>query len=462
MPFSQLANTALNTIRKFSLISDREKILIGLSGGPDSVCLLHILKEIQDYMKLDLIAIYIDHGLRPDETPHEIEFSRELCDKLQVTFLLKSIDVKNYSETQKINKQEAARNLRYWMLEETAFTTKADRIALAHTADDQAETVFMRIMRGSGPTGLGGIPPKRGNIIRPLIETSRDEIESFLDDNNITFLIDSSNIRKDYLRNKIRLSLFPLLKEINPDIVKTLSKTSDIFRDEERYFGTIVTKTLMKMISRKTESRIELFLTPFEIMDTVIMRRVLRRALDETKSLRGMGLLHIEDIMKLIRNGNPGDRIYLPKGIRVIKEYSTLIITAEAPQKLGVYRLDVPGEVVLKESKAVIKTFLEEGNDTFVDGKTMIVLDAEKTGTSLAIRPRMRGDFFYPIGFGKKKKIQDFFVDQKIPRDERDRVPLVLSGDDIIWVVGYRGDERFKVTENTKSIVLLEVKKARD
>ncbi len=460
MPFSSLANTALDTIRKYAMISDGEKILLGLSGGPDSVSLLHVLKEIKDYMKLDLSAIYIDHGLRPDETPREIDFCRELCDRLQVTFVSKSIDVKTHSETQKINKQEAARNLRYWTYEESAFETKADKIALAHTADDQAETVLMRILRGSGPTGLAGMPPKRGKIIRPLIETGKDEIERFLNNNNIKFLVDSSNVKKDYLRNKIRLTLLPLLREINPDIIKTLTKTSDIFRDEERYFGILITKTLMKMISRKTDSRLELFLTPFEIMDTVIMRRVLRRAIDETRSLRGIGLLHIEDIMKLIRNGNPGDRIHLPKGIRVIKEYATLIITSETPQKLGIYSLDVPGEVVLKESKAVIKTYLEESSNSYGDGKTMIVLDAGKTGHSLMVRSRMKGDFFYPLGFGKKKKIQDFFVDQKIPRDERDRVPLILSGDDIIWVVGYRGDERFKITENTKSTVRLEVKKA--
>ncbi|MBE0425238.1 MAG: tRNA lysidine(34) synthetase TilS [Nitrospirae bacterium] len=451
------------------MLSGGEKVIVGLSGGPDSACLLYVLNNLKGRFKLTLNALYIDHGLRPEETPEESEFCRKFCERLNVPFMTKSIDVQAYAKNYGINKQEAARQLRYRAFEETASEIKADRIALGHTSDDQAETLLMRLLRGSGPTGLAGIPPVRGNIIRPLIDIERKDIEKILYDSSIDFIIDSSNLKRDYLRNKIRHSVMPVLKEFNPDIIKTLSKTASIFRDEERYFEIIVTKTLMKLISRKTDRRIELFLTPFEIMDRVIMRRVLRRAIDVTSGLRGISFIHIEDMIDLIKEGNPGDRLYLPKVIRVIKEYSTLVITSEPPVRLGNYTLTVPGETILKEAGILIKASIIEGEEIKeikkgISGlwKTTAILDADRMVFPLSVRARKNGDFFYPYGFGRRKKLQDFFVDGKVPRDERDRVPLLISGEDIVWVVGYRGDERFKVLEGIKRVLKLEMKKIRD
>jgi tRNA(Ile)-lysidine synthase len=456
------------SITKYAMISGGEKILIGLSGGPDSVCLLHVLHALKDKFMTELHAIYIDHGLRPGETPNEIDFCRMQARKLNIPFITKAIDVKSCAKKQKTSIQDAARHLRYRLLEETAYETNAHKIALAHTADDQAETVLMRLFRGSGPTGLAGIPPVRKNIIRPLIEIERKEIEEFLSHEKLDFVIDSSNLKIDYLRNRIRLSLMPMIKELNPDITETLAKTASIFRDEEKYFGIIVTKTLMKLISRKTDTRIELFLSPFESMDKVILRKVLRRAIDETKGLRGISFIHIEDIAELIKKGKPGDRLYLPKGIRVIKDYSMLVLTSETPVALNTYTLEVPGETILKEAGLLIKASLIEGHESDVvsrnDGlwASSAFFDADKVRLPLTARPRTNGDAFYPSGFGRRKKLQDFFVDEKIPRDERDRVPLIVSENDIIWIVGYRGDERFKVTESTKNILKFEVKKLRD
>ena len=465
MLISDFVNKVIATIKKHSMFSGGERILIGLSGGPDSVCLLHVLESIKNMFMLDLSAVYIEHGLRPGETDNEITFCKELCGNLHVPFMTKSIDVKSYAKEQRMNTQEAARQLRYRIFDEVSYATGAQKIALGHTADDQAETLLMRLLRGSGPTGLAGIPPVRKNIIRPLIETERKDIERFLDDGKIGFMIDSSNAKKDYLRNRIRLSLFPLLRDLNPDITKTLSKTATILRDEEKYFEIIVTKTLMKLITRKTDSRIELFLIPVETMDKVILRRVLRRVIEETKGLRGISFIHIEDIIDLIKKGTAGDRIYLPKDIRIIKAYSTLILTSEPPVTLSTYPLLVPGETILKEAGVLIKASVLElpveaaAGDFQVDSA---LFDAAKLVFPLVARARKDGDFFYPHGFGKRKKLQDFFVDEKVPRDERNRVPLITSGKDIIWVLGYRGDERFKVTEETKRTVKFEVKKIRD
>ena len=463
-----LVDKVVATIKKYSMLSGGERVLVGLSGGPDSVCLLSILHSLGERFTSEISAIYVDHGLRPSETGKEIEFCSNLCERLNIPFRTKAINVKSYAQDQKMNMQEAARQLRYRTFDETSGELGANRIALGHTADDQAETLLMRLFRGSGPTGLSGIPPVRRNIIRPLIGTRRGEIEKFLGDKKIEYIIDSSNLKESYLRNRIRLSLVPMLKEYNPDIIETLSKTAAIFRDEEKYFEIIVTKALMKLISRKTDSRIELFLSPLEVMDEAIMRRLLRRAIDDTKGLRGISFIHIEDIIDLIKTGDSGDRIYLPKGIRVIKEYATLILTSEPPVTLGTYSLTVPGEVILKEAGILIKSSVvteSELQTTKRDKDRWTysgVFDADKLASPLVVRPRKEGDFFYPAGFGRKKKLQDFFVDEKVPRDERDRVPLVISGNDIIWVVGYRGDERFKVGEGTEKVVRFEVKKIRD
>ncbi|TAL26609.1 MAG: tRNA lysidine(34) synthetase TilS [Nitrospirae bacterium] len=459
----RLLDKLTTTLVKHSMLHERDRVLVGLSGGPDSVCLLHLLNRLKEEYKLDIRALYIDHGLRPDETPSEIEFCKGLCEKLGIPFITKSIDVKGYAAESGINKQEAARELRYKIFEDIALEIGANKIALAHNADDQAETFFMRILRGSGTKGLAGIPPVRGKIIRPLIEVERSEIEEFLDESSQDYAIDSSNLRKDYFRNWLRLSVMPEFKKQNPDLIRTTSRVIEIVREEDNYLELIVTKTLMKLIPKKTDKRIDLFLVPLENMDKVILRRVLRRAIDAVKGLKGIGFVHIEDIIALVKKGTSGDRIYLPKGIRVIKGYSTLILTSEQPSKLGTYSLDVPGEVILKEAGVLMKAdFLGDQLSSVSDQKKeKLLLNADKIKTPLTVRGRKAGDFFYPAGFGKRKKLQDYFVDEKIPRDERDSIPIVLSGDDIVWVGEYRQDERFKVTAETKKIIMLEIKLSR-
>jgi len=466
----ELFQKAKETIKKYRMLSGQERVLVALSGGPDSVCLLYVLKDLKEEFRLDLSVLYVDHGLRPEEAVGEKEFCKNLCAKLKLPFLTKSIDVKSYAEEMKLNKQEAARKLRYRVFDDTAHEINAGKVALGHTADDQAETLIMRLLRGSGPAGLSGIPPVRGKFIRPLIAIQRKEIKQYLEGERIDFIVDSSNLKKDYLRNKIRLSLMPLIEEMNPNIIDTLSRTAAIFREEERYFEILVARTLMKLISRKTDSHIELFLSPLVAMEKIILRRALRRAIDETKGLRGISFVHIEDIIELIKMGRAGDRLYLPHGMRAIKAYSTFTLTSKPPVRLSTYSLEVPGETVLKEAGILLHASILENQEIetkdfrtsapdFHPATTQVLFDVDKLNFPLIVRPRKEGDFFYPHGFGKKKKLQDFFVDEKVPRDERDAIPLIVSGEDIVWVAGYRGDERFKVTDETKKVLKLEVKK---
>jgi len=449
------------TIRGNGLLSPGDTVLLGLSGGPDSTCLLMVLHALREAYCLNIHAVYVNHNLRPGETPAETAFCRTLCAGLGIAFMQRSVDVASFRTARRMNLQEAARELRYQAFQDAAHEVRADRIALAHTADDQAETFIMRLSRGAGPAGLSGIPVRRGNIIRPLIEVPRHEIEGFLKERGIVPVTDSSNLKEDYFRNRVRMSVIPLLKRSNPNLLQSICHTMTILQEEERYFEVLVTKTLMKLISRKTGTRIELFLAPLESMDKVILRRVLRRAIRETEGLRGFGFGHIEDIIRLIRQGTAGGRLMLPRGVRVIREYALLVITSEEPIRIAEHLLAVPGETVIVGAGLVITASLVQRPEQTGDGRSTIVLDADRVKLPLVVRPRRAGDAFRPLGFGRTKKVQDLFVDLKVPRDERDSIPLVTSGDDIIWVAGLRADDRFKVTEQTKKFLKLGIVKGK-
>lgn len=447
------------TIEKFNMISTGDHILVGLSGGPDSVCLLHILQLLKPKYRLRISAAYIDHGLREDEVPEEIEFCRKICENLDVEFYTQSVAVKDFAKKEKINIQEAARILRYGALDQISININAHKIAVAHNADDQAETVIMRLLRGAGPAGLSGIPPVRKKIIRPLIEVERAQIEKFLSEKNIPYIIDSSNKSLKYLRNKIRHTLMPVIKSINPQAVHIISKTADILREENDYINVTVTKALMRLMSRKTDYSVELFCNPMEVLNIVILRRALRFAIDTVRDLKGINFDHIEEIINLIKHGKPGDRIYLPRGIRAIKGYSTIIITADKPKKLSTYEALKPADVFLKESSVVLsmKEIKRDELVNFGDGKNTIYADLDKIKFPLIIRARKPGDYFYPFGFGKRKKLQDFFVDEKVPRDERDCIPVIESDGQIVCIAGYRLDDRFKIDDNTKRCLEIKI-----
>jgi tRNA(Ile)-lysidine synthase len=448
------------TILRYSMISDGDHILIGLSGGPDSVCLAIVMDRLKTEFNLSLSAVYIDHGLRPDEVKEETDFCRKFCDDRQIDFYTRAVDIRTYMKEKGSNLQQAARELRYRVYEETANKAGALKIALGHNADDQAETVLMRLLRGAGRKGLSGMPPVRGNIIRPLIEITKKEIEESLTQNSESgtrnsFMVDSSNLKEDYFRNWIRLKFLNEIKTRNPSVIQDICRTADIIREEDAYLEIVVTKTLMRLISRKSDSSIELFLVPLGTIEKPVLRRVLRRAIDAVKGLRGINFVHVEDIMTLIKKGRSGDRLDLPKGIKVIKDYSLLKISTEEPARIGEYELRPSSEIQIREAGIRLKAVVDLELEQEVDGKTEALFDADAVKFPLKIRPRFEGDFFYPSGFGKRKKLQDFFVDEKVPRDERDKVPIVLSENDIIWVAGYRADDRFKVTGKTEKILRL-------
>ncbi|UCF86848.1 MAG: tRNA lysidine(34) synthetase TilS [Nitrospiraceae bacterium] len=454
----ELKEKAIQTIKRHSMLQEGDAVLIGLSGGPDSVCLSVILEEVRDNFNLSLHALYVDHGLRPEESRDEETFCEGFCDEYGIDFHSEKIEVKAYAEESSINIHEAARELRYDAFERTALKTKASKIAVAHNADDQSETVLMRLVRGAGRRGLSGIPYMRGNIIRPLLDIRREDIEKFLSEKQIQFVTDSSNLKTEYLRNRLRQEIIPILRKDNPSVTDSINRTADILREEERYLDIATTRTMMRLITRKTDESIELFLTPLMTIDRAILRRVLKRALSEIGADRGIELTHVDGVIHLIKDNRSGDMINLPKEIRAVKSYSTLLLTKEVFPGLQTQYIDVPGETLIGEKGLTIISQLSD-KAVEITNRDAAVFDFERLVLPLQLRKRREGDFFYPAGFGRRKKLQDFFVDEKVPREERDSVPIIVSGEDIIWVAGYRADDRFKVTDRTEKCLRLIISK---
>ena len=312
-----LINKVKNTIRQYNMLRDGDTVLIAVSSGPDSVCLLHVLKELQDEYNLSLHIAHLNHGFRGEEAEEDARFVQDMGDALGIPVIAEFSDIPAYARTERISKQEAAREVRYRFLSSVADKTGACRIALGHTADDQAETFLMRLLRGSGSHGLSGIPPVREKIIRPLIGIFREEIREYLSFHDIRYRIDSSNLTPVYLRNKIRLELIPLLtKDYNPNIMDTIIRSLNILRDEDIFLENYVRKIFRDMVINESEDIIQFDVKRFNTCEEPVKRRLVRCAVESVKGSEGIALSfqHVDDALSLLYYDRVGE-INFPAGV---------------------------------------------------------------------------------------------------------------------------------------------------
>ncbi|MEK6583299.1 MAG: tRNA lysidine(34) synthetase TilS, partial [Nitrospirota bacterium] len=305
------------TINFYKMLKNGDTVLIGVSSGPDSVCLLHVLKELQDEYNLSLHIAHLNHGFRGAEADEDAMFVQGMGDSLGIPVIAEYSDIPAYARTERKSKQEAAREVRYRFFSSVADKTGADRIALGHTADDQAETFLMRLLRGSGSHGLSGIPPVRERIIRPLIGVFRDEIDEYLSMHDIRYRIDSSNLTAVYLRNKIRLELIPYLaKEYNPNIMETIIRNLNILRDEDIFLGNYVNRIYKDVVINESEVMIQFDAGKLRSCEEPVKRRVIRCAVESVKGEGNVALSfqHVEDALSLLQHDKEGE-IHLPSGI---------------------------------------------------------------------------------------------------------------------------------------------------
>jgi tRNA(Ile)-lysidine synthase len=463
-------NQVQKTISRYQMLNKGDKVVVACSGGPDSVALLYLLNELKEKLSLKLFVAHFNHRLRGKEADLDEIFVRKLASFLKLKIFVKSIQIKNEAKKRKLSIEECARVLRYGFLNQIADKVGAQRIALGHNSDDQAETVLMRLIRGSGSLGLSGIPPIKERIIRPLIEIRREKIEEFLTEKKIGYRIDSSNLRPDFLRNKVRLSLLPLIrKEYNPKIEEVLNRTAKILSAQEKHLKEEGLKCYRKVCLKEAEGKIILDLRGFFNYDMSLKRIIIRLGLEKLKGdLTQFGFEPIESVLRIVEEKKSGKRVDLSKRsvskrkesifADITKDYLTLYKEREKRysfliSKFGKKNLN---SLSLKINLDKLSDFplakIRENKD-----QNVAYLDGDKLKFPLRLRSREVGDRFKPLGFKGTKKVADFLVDLRIPRCERRKVLLLISNNRIAWIAGFRISDEFKVTPKTKKVVKIEM-----
>lgn len=432
-------------INEESLIPPGAQVLVALSGGPDSVCLLHVLRSISSDLSIkELSAAYVDHGLRSAaEINKEKDFCAETCARLGLPLSILAVDVKASLLSEPGNTQQRARLLRYEALRQAASAIGASLIATGHNADDQAETVIIRLLRGTGLRGLAGIPSSRGGIVRPLLTTARKDIEGFLSRWQLRAMQDSSNLKDIYLRNRVRSHIVPELRKYNPSINESLGRMARLLAEEEELLAELTKQEFDRLDLKERKRGLSFDADTFNRARPAMKRRLLRDMVSRIRgSDRGIEFIHLEEALKAL--SHDGTAMF-PGGVWVRREHGRYSISSsdENPALLTV-ELPLPGKVTLSDGSIIHASF-GTPRDGLGDGSFLVVTDPANLKAPLNIRTRRPGDSFVPFGLKGRKKLQDFFVDEKIPASMRDMVPILCSGEDILWVAGYRMDERFRL-----------------
>lgn len=451
---------AAETVKKYKLINKNEQIIVGVSGGADSVCLLYFLCSLVKKLKIKLLAIHVNHGIRGKEADEDEEYVRQLCEKLNVPFFPYHISLYDEAKKRAMTEEEAGRAARYEIFKNAAAEFNADKIAVAHTMNDSAETILMNLCRGTGINGLSGISPKRENIIRPLIEMSREEIEETLGELGAEFKTDSTNQSFKYTRNRVRLELIPWLKEnMNSSVIKTLSKNASVISEENSYLEGLAQQAYEECLVK--DEFLRLRCERLEALDGVILKRVLRIAMRNfNKGLHDIGNDHIEKTAELL-NMQTGKKISLPDSLYAQRTSDSVIIFKQEKKHKGFcYYIEINSALLIEETGQYI-TLCEKRNTSFKNCKNTytIYLDCDKIKNKLFVRTRKTGDKIHLKGMNEYKKIKNLFIDMKIPSVKRDMLPLLADENEIISVIGLKNSDLFAVGcegENTACLQLWE------
>ncbi len=450
-----------NTISRYGMIRLGDRVVVAVSGGADSVCLLEMLHELGDELGIELFVAHFDHGLRPDDDEAETRFVKSLAASLDLPFETKKVFPSIMAGAGPL--EERARHARYRFFEEVKEKSSAQKIAVGHNLNDQAETVFMRLLRGSGTSGLAGIPPVRdGNIIRPLIEITREEISAYIEQRGLKYLTDSSNFETRFLRNRIRLELLPNLKQIQPRIIELLGQTSEIMRKDDAWMEAESEKWVKRHVGTVSDNEVFVVLSSFAQLPEALRSRVIRHVLRMTGgTLRRISMRHIEAINRLITVDNPQARIDLPNDLIVKRIYDRLVFNKGKGRVLEdfSYTLEGPGMFDLEGpacSVSLEEFELADLPDRHASQWTAF-LNADLITYPVMIRNFRPGDRFIPFGMSGHKKLKDFFIDLKIPAEDRARVPILTHNDMPVWVCGFRIDDRYKVTSEVNRVLKVSI-----
>ncbi len=457
-----MISTVKQEIEKHNLVEEGDKVLVAVSGGIDSVALLEVLFRLRETLGIQLLVAHLDHMFRGKQSLMDAFFVEELAIRLNLPVTYASISIPSLLNKNKGSAQEIARNERYFFLERTCRSHGCSKIALGHHLNDQAETVLHNLLRGSGPEGLGGMLPKQGKYIRPFLNISRGDIKQYCLENNLNWREDPSNEKTIYRRNKIRKELLPFLRDnYSPQIMNLLVQTAQIIHAENDYFNAN-TEEVIEQVCSFDNSRVLIDLNIFQQLHLAQKRRLLRKLvlkLTENK----LEFCHVEKFMKFVQSSQTGKYIQLSDGLVAKKSYDKIILKKTNNKRYKeqnkevryLYELKVPGKVNIDEIGSMITA--DFVSNRCCDNQRQVVLDADKINFPLIIRNRKPGDRFFPLGAPGEKKLKDFFIDRKVPREQRDAVPLVADSDGtILWVVGCEINNSVKLTPGSKKFVSMQ------
>ena len=433
------------SIQKRKIIQKGDKIVIAISGGPDSIVMTHLLFRLKKIYNLELYGVHLDHCTRNGQSRKDANFVKNFLDKHSIKAFMFKKDVKKMAKELKISFEQAGRKERYKRFYEVLNKVNGDKIAIGQNMNDQGETILFRLFRGTGLDGLTGIDFEReGNIIRPILNIKRKNIEKYYKDKNLEVAIDHTNKEKIYARNKIRLDILPYIKRhFNENITESLFKTAELLTADKKLIDKVVDDYLKNKVKFK-EKKYILNTDEFNNQLKALKYRLIRKLIYElTGSLKNVSYEMVKGVINLADNNKTG-KYKIIKGVKFLIEYN----------KLKVYKLK---DLLNKENEKKLK--IREVDDiekiNFNTEKYTLYIDKNKINCNIFIRNRLPGDSFKPLGMRGTKKLKDYFIDEKISRKERDKIKLVCDDENIIWIVGYRMDRRYKITSDTKNVLML-------
>lgn len=443
----------LKSIENYKLIENGDTIIVGASGGPDSQFMIYMLNSLKSQIDFEIILAHLNH-LHRKEARNDENLVRKTAEELNLKFFTRARSMDDYAKKLKLSSEDAGRRLRYEFFNDLAKEYKNPKIAVAHNKDDQAETVLMRIIRGTGLDGLKAMDYKSGNIIRPILDIKKSEIIAYIDFKKIPYAIDHTNFENDYTRNKIRLDIIPKLEEINPRVVDQIYSLSELAKDDLEVLDGVIGDKFAELSDIKKD-KIIFDKAKFDKTDPAILRRIIRKAIETLNGeIKDISRENIDEFLT-IRDLGTGKKIIKDR-LRLRKSYDSYILeTKKTKDKFEeeIYLEDVD---LINFDGLYIKTSIINSKK-YEKSKNIGYFDYDKLTFPLKVRTRKNGDRFTPLGHRSEKKLKDFFMDQKVDREKRDEIPLIISNDKIIWLTGLRISNDFKVTESTKRILKIEV-----
>lgn len=440
---AKIYETVINFIKKHNLIENNSKLLIAFSGGPDSVFALHFFHQFKNKYKAELIAAHVNHNLRGNDSEQDQIFCEKICNELKIPIFIISVEVEKFARKNNQSIEEAARNLRYNFFEEISNQEKVDYIITAHNSDDNTETVLLNLIKGTGLSGLSGIPIKRGKIVRPILSLSKKEILEFLELNKINFRIDKSNYEVDFERNKLRNIVIPEIEKINPSLNSTLRNFSSNISTINLFIQQEINKLFKKFVKRKENQFIvneKLFNRENVLISSLVIKKLFEDHLKiPFTSNDSEKVKNLVDLQK-------GTTIKLKNSIKVIREEKSILFFVHEelfPEEI---------EISLNSSKDFgnYEISIEEINKINENSNFSEIISGDKTEDIFILRRWKIGDKFIPLGMKNFKKISDFLTDKKVKSSSKKNHLILTNRNEIVYVVGLRIDERFKLTKNTK------------